>query len=341
MLSPKGPIRAYLLLFTLLPLLLLFSEEAAAADRPRIRISVENYQGHVQTEAVRRFSELLRGRLGDRYEIEFFHSGELYRDRDVLAAMSAGNVEIAVPGTWQIDRFERSVAAFLLPACFGRSADFFHRLADGALGAEINRRMEASLNVVVLGRWLDLGHAHLYFSGLRVTSHQQLQNLRIRVAGGLGNELRIETLGALPVVIPWNDLPFYLQQRRIDGLLTTHETARSGRLWEHGIRYAFEDYQYFGQYVPLMRRTFWNRLTPEDRRSIQEVWESVVEGQRRSALRAQEEARLVLQREGVEVVVPEEQELNQTRELLLRNQDEMARTLGIPPNIVRLLDPAR
>lgn len=337
---PRSTIRICLFLIVL-PVLLGFPGEAVAADKPRIRISVENYPGHVQTVAVRRFSELLEGRLGDRYEIEFFHSGQLFRDRDVLAAMSAGNAEIAVPGTWQIDRFERSVAAFLLPSCFGRSADFVHRLSDGALGAEINRRMEASLNVVVLGRWLDLGHAHLYFSSSRVTSHQQLEGLRIRVAGGLGNELRIETLGALPVVIPWNDLPFYMQQRRIDGLLTSHETARSGRLWEHGIRYAFEDYQYFAQYVPLMRRTFWSRLSTEDRRVIQEVWESVVEGQRQSARRAQEEARLVLQREGIEIVEPGEQELNETRELLLRKQDEMARALGIPPNVVRLLERAR
>ncbi len=340
MLSPKSTLRACLFL-TLLLLLLGSAGEAFAADKPRIRISVENYPGHVQTEAVRRFAEDLDERLGDRYAIEFFHSGELFRDRDVLSAMSAGNAEIAVPGTWQIDRFERSVAAFLLPACFGRSAEFFHRLSDGALGSEINRRMEASLNVVVLGRWLDLGHAHLYFSSRRVTSHRQLEELRIRVAGGLGNELRIEALGGLPVVIPWNDLPFHMQQRRIDGILTTHETAKSGRLWEHGVRYALEDHQYFGQYVPLMRRTFWSRLSPEDRRVIQEVWESGVEGQRQRALRAQQEARLVLQRNGIEIVVPEEQAIEETRDLLLLRQDEMAGTLGIPPNVVRLLERAR
>jgi TRAP-type transport system periplasmic protein len=311
-----------------------------AMEKPRIRISVDNYPGHVQTEAVRHFAEELEARLGDRYSIEFYHSGQLFRDRDVLSAMSAGNAEIAVPGTCQIDRFERSVAAFLLPACFAQSAEVIHALSDGPLGEEINRRMEESLNVVVLGRWLDLGHAHLYFSSRRVTSHREIESLRIRVAGGLGNELRIQTLGGRPVVIPWNDLPFYLQQKRLDGVLTTHETARSGRLWEYGIRYALEDHQYFAQYVPLMRRTFWNRLSSEDRRTIREVWESVVDSQRRAAIRAQEEARLVLERNGIEIVEPEAEDVGAARFQLLLSQEQMAHTLGIPPSVLRLLTSA-
>ncbi|MFP4430154.1 MAG: TRAP transporter substrate-binding protein DctP [Spirochaetaceae bacterium] len=321
-------------------LLLLFAgipEPVAAVEKPRIRISVENYPGHVQTEAVRHFAAELKARLGDRYAIEFYHSGQLFRDRDVLAALSAGNAEIAVPGTWQIDPYERSVAAFLLPACFAQSPEVIHALSDGPLGAEISRRMEESLNVVVLGRWLDLGHAHLFFSGRRVSSHQEIEDLRIRVAGGLGNELRIRTLGALPVSIPWNDLPFYVQQKRLDGVLTTYETARSGRLWEYGIRYAFEDHQYFAQYVPLMRRTFWNRLSSEDRRTIREVWESMVDTQRQAAISAQAEARLVLERNGIEVVEPKAEELEATRLRLLREQDRIAHALGIPPSVLRLL----
>lgn len=343
MLRSKTAFRRARALFLFLPLVLLFvglPEPVAAREKPRIRISVENYPGHVQTEAVRRFAEELEVRLGDRYAIEFYHSGELFRDRDVLSAMSAGNAEIAVPGTWQIDRFERSVAAFLLPACFGRSPEAIHALSDGVFGEEINRRMEESLNVVVLGRWLDLGHAHLYFSDRRVTSHREIENLRIRVAGGLGNELRIQTLGGLPVVIPWNDLPFYLQQKRLDGVLTTHETARSGRLWEYGIHYALEDYQYFAQYVPLMRRTFWNRLSSEDRRTIREVWESVVDTQRQAAIRAQEEARLVLERNGIEIVEPKIEEMEATRLQLLLSQEQMSHTLGIPPSVLRLLTSA-
>lgn len=324
----------------LLLLLIGFPGQTGATDMPRIRISVENSPGHVQTEAVRRFAEELEARLGTRYAIQFYHSGHLFRDRDVLGAMSAGNAEIAVPGTWQIDRFERSVAVFLLPACFGRSAGTIRSLSDGVVGEEISRRMEESLNVVVLGRWLDLGHAHLYFAGRRVTSHRDIENLRIRVAEGLGNELRIATLGAQPVVIPWNDLPFYLRQRRLDGILTTHETARTRRLWEYGIRYAFEDHQYYGQYVPLMRRTFWNRLSPEDRRIIREVWESVVDTQRQAAVRAQEEARLVLERSGIEFFEPDAEAIEGTRRQLLLRQDEMAQTLGISPSIVRLLEGA-
>ena len=326
-------IATFLFLLALIPGL-----PSGAQERPRIRISVENYPGHVQTEAVRRFSEELERVLGDRFDVDFYDSGRLFRDRDVLQALSGGNVEIAVPGTWQIDRYERSVAVFLLPAFFGRSPEFVHRMSDGALGSEINRRMQQSLNAVVLGRWLDLGHAHLYFTNQSVDSHDELRGLRIRVAGGLGNELRIEKLGGEPVIVPWNDLPYFLERRRVDGVLTTHETVRSGELWAYGVDYSLEDYQYFAQYVPLMRRTFWNRLSAEDRSAVMAAWESIVNRQREHAARAQNEARAILQAQGIEIQRATDRDIEDTRRRLLRDQDEMARVLGVPPVVVRLLE---
>ncbi len=311
-----------------------------AQERPLLRISVENYPDHVQTEAVRAFAEALQERLGGQFDVRFYDSGRLFHDRDVLDALSIGHVEVAVPGLWHVDRYERAVAAMMLPHCFGRSPEFIHALSDGALGRDLNRRMEQSLNVVVLGRWLDLGYAHLYFARKAVSDHQDIAGRRVRVAGGFANKLRLESLGAETVTIPWNDLPFYLRQRSVDGVLTTHETFRSGELWEYGLDHALEDFEYFAQYVPVMRRTFWNRLTDDQRHAVTEAWQSIVDDQRREAARAQSEARESLRRHGVTIVRPPDSELEATREYLLQFQTDMAFRLGIPRGVLRLLESA-
>lgn len=315
--------------------LLTVAPHTMLAARTVLRVSVENSADHVQTQAVQEFGEELYRRSDGR--IQLHHSGTLFRDQDVFAALSRGQVDMAVPGTWQVSRFLPEVAVFLLPHFFGRDAEFVHAYSDGALGRQLARQLEVTLDVMVPGRWFDLGPGHLYFQRQGVASHAELAGLTVRVAGGLGNELRIEALGADAVSVAWNELPQRLMGRQIDGILTTHETVRSGALWEYGIDHALEDYQYFPQYVPMIRRGFWERLSASEQRLLREVWEELVDKQREAAARAQVEARAVLLENGVRVHSVEAAQLEQTRERLLRSQDDMARRLGIPPGVMELL----
>ncbi len=308
-----------------------------AQVRPLLRISVENHPGHVQTEAVRLFVARLEKELGDRFNIQFYDSGDLFRDRDVLAALAGGKVEIAVPGTWQLDRFVPSVSTFLLPTFFGRSARFVHALSDGSVGARVADGVEEALPVKVFGRWLDLGPAHLYFTDRQISSHTDMKGLTIRIAGGVANELRMSELGARPITIAWADLPTQLRSGLIDGTLTTHESVRSGELWEYGISVAIEDHEYFPQYVPLIRESLWRRLCAADRASIEEIWDSIVDEQRLAAAEAQRSARQALVEHGVEIREPDESDLERLRRRLILDEPAIAERLGIPSELYQLL----
>ncbi len=311
-----------------------------AAQPVTIRVSSENAEDHVQTRGIQAFAREVERRSDGRITVEVYHSGSLFRDVDVFQALRNGQVEMAVPGTWNISRFEPAVSAFLLPYFFGRSADFIHHHSDGELGRLITERLETALGVVVPGRWFDLGHGHLFFLGRAVTGHDQLDGLTIRVAGGLGNELRVEALGARPISIPWTDLPQRLLNGRIDGVLTAYETVRSGELWRYGVSNALEDSQYFPQYIPLIRRSFWMTLRPEDREIIREAWDAVVDGQRRNARRAATESRRILVSRGIGIYVVGEVELNRVRTELMSHQERFAREMGVPEGILDVMGAA-
>ncbi|MCR4379250.1 MAG: TRAP transporter substrate-binding protein DctP [Rhodospirillales bacterium] len=304
-----------------------------AENLPLLRISTENSAEHVQTRVVQLFADRLAEKLKDSLRVELHHSARLFRDSNVVDAIGEGKVEMAVPGTWQLDRYEPNIGIFLLPMFYGREADVNYELHDGEIGQAINLKIAETLKVKVLGRWIDLGFAHLYGVKHKINRHEDISGMQIRSPGGEANGLRLEALGAIPRIIPWPDLPQALDHGTVDGVLTTHATVVSARLWERGIRYAFEDKEYFPQYVPLMSEKFWTRLSPETQQIISETWESVVDEGRLMAAEAQKEASQTLKDNGVQIVVPSSDELARWREQMISKQPGLIEKMGINPEL--------
>ena len=308
----------------------------AACAQPLLRISTENTAEHFQTAVVADFAERLQARAGERLQVRFFPNARLYRDRDVVAALREGKVEMAVPGTWQLGRFAPGVGLYLLPLFYGQPREVQWRLQDGALGEHIDADIQRGTRARVLGRWIDLGHTQLYFLQHAIHHHEDLAGLRIRIAGGLANAARLRGLGAEPVLVAWPDLPQALTGDEIDGLLTSHVTVASARLWELGVSHAFEDRQYFARYVPLVAASFWQRLPGELQALIADTWEEGVASARATAASAQARARETLQNHDIRIVSPPAAALQRWRQRLLALQPALVEELGIDPALVAL-----
>lgn len=305
-----------------------------AAAQERLRISLDTNATHVRNRNAERFVEELRKRAGNRIQAEIFPSAQLFRDRDIARALRQGSVEMGIPGTWQLDGIEPNTAITALPMFYGVEPEIVHRVLEGPAGQEINRRMEQRLRVKVLGRWFDLGYNHVYSVSRPINRYEDLQGLRIRTPGGSVNAARIRTLGGSPVLIPWPDLPLAMSQGVVDGLITTHESAFTAKLWDSGMRYAFEDRQYFSQYVPMVSMQFWNRLSPELRQAMTDSWNAIVDEERRQAVEAQAAARETLISHGVRMAQPSPEDLAKARRQLMAAQDEIVAEMKIERDIV-------
>ncbi len=305
-------------------------------ERILFRISLENMADHVQARAVRRFAQALDERYRDVLNVEFYDSARLFRDRDVLGALVEGKVEMAVPGTWHVAKFEPGINIFLLPLFYGRSAEENHKVSASAVGRELDRRIENSLGVVVPGKWLDLGHAHLYLLNRRIEAPDDLKHLKIRVAGGLANTLRIEAMGGDSVIVPWPDLPLWLENRKVDGVLTTYETLRSARLWEHGLDFCFEDREYFPMYVPLISERIWRLFPEEMQQKIRLLWDESAEQERRDAVKAQQDAKKEAEKLGMEIFVPKPEQIQAWRRELMTRQQKIMSKVGVDNELYKL-----
>ena len=130
---------------------LAFAHPAAAQTTFKLRASLDTSATHARTVSVADYLKTLQDRSGGRLETELFHSGALFRDRDVAKALRQGAIEMAVPGNWVLTGFVPDADIFDLPCLFGRSLPVNYAVADGKAGQMIDDELKQKLAVVVLG----------------------------------------------------------------------------------------------------------------------------------------------------------------------------------------------
>lgn len=311
---------------------------AALAARPahateQMRIALDTNPTHVRNRNAEAFAVRVRAEI-PRLAPQVFPSAQLFRDRDVPRALRQGGVEMGIAGWWNLDGIAPDAALPSLPMFYGLDPALLHRILDGAAGQQINRKLEERLRVKVLGRWFDLGAQHFYSTGKALNSFADLEGLRIRHPGGSANAARIRTLGANPVLVPWPDVPLALSQRTVDGLVTTHESANTAKLWDAGVRYSFEDFQTFNQYIPMVSQVLWNKLTPAERTTLTRIWEETVDTERAEAAEAQRAARAILLQNNITIVTATPEAATAARGRLMATQDQVVSEIGMDRELV-------
>jgi C4-dicarboxylate-binding protein DctP len=310
----------------------------ATAQTPMLcRVSVENPASHFHARAVGQFAALLAERSKGSLRVEFYDSARLYRDADAVGALAAGQVEIIVPGIWQLDRFVPETAALMLPTTYAQSRQIMRSLVDGPFGDRLSASIGKVLGAVVVGPWLDVGYGQMFSAANPIRTTGELAAKQIRVAGGKANEERIRALGGTAVSISMSDLPSYLERGLLDGVLSTYETIDSAKLDGKGIKSVLEDFEYYPFYVFLAGGQFWNRLTPELRELVVRTWNEILVPARAESILAQAAAKKNLQTRGLVVYQPTDEEQKATRKKLLDAEDAIALRLNIPTETVKLL----
>ncbi len=307
---------------------------APASAQEKLRIALDTNPVHVRNKGVEIFVEELKKRTGNRFAIEVYPSGQLFRDRDVPRALRQDAVEMAVPGTWQLDSAEPNAALQSLPMFYSVDEATVHKVMDGKLGQFLNKKFEERMRVKILGKWMDLGFQNTYSVKKEIKNYDDLKGMKIRYPGGTANAKRISSLGGTPLLVPWPDVPLAMSQGVMDGLLTTFESSVSSKLMDSGMKFGFEDRNQFNQYVPMMRANFFNKQPKEVQQAILESWDIAATQERKNAAAAQLKARETLIKAGLVVVVPKPAEILAARRELMKMQPELVKSIKMDNDVV-------
>lgn len=310
---------------------LLFTGEAFA-EGVKMRVSLDTTATHIRTIQVGRYLEAVKEKSKGSIEPELFHSGQLFRDRDVGKALRQGGTEMAVPGTWVLGGFEPNIEFFSLPALYGQPREVVYKISDGEVGQILNKSLEQKLKAKVIGKWLDLGSSHTYATK-KLEHPDDIKGMKVRTSGGHGQFVRVNFFGGVPNFTAWPDVPLALSQGNFDALISTNESLVSAKLWESGIKYALQDFQFYGQYIPLISESFFNKLTPEQQKIITETWAEMIDKFRDEANAAQDKARDTLAANGVKVTVVDKAVLADARKRMLPTEADIVKELKLDPKL--------
>jgi C4-dicarboxylate-binding protein DctP len=272
-----------------------------------------------------------------RIKPELFPSAQLYADLNVTKALIQGEIEMAAPGVWALTNFIQDADIFQLPALYNQPIEMIHRVTDGRAGAMIDAEVEQKLRSHVLGAWLDNGFSNWFSIHRPLNSLADLKGLKIRNSGGGGQSWRTQFFGGIPNVTPWPNVPMALAQGTFDGLISTDDSTVSATLWESGVRYGFEDHNFFGAYVPMVSNVFWSALPADLQVLMTKVWADNIGSYRAAMGASQARARGTLESHGVKIVDQTAEEAVALRQRMLPEQDQVAANLKINPEIVRLM----
>ena len=310
--------------------------QGTALAQDKMRVSLDTNATHVRNKGTEAFAAELKKHLGGKIAVEIYPSAQLFRDRDIPKALRQNAIEMGIPGTWQLDGIEPNTAIQTLPMFYGVDADTVHKIMDGKLGQFVNKRMEERLKVKILGKWMDLGFQHFYSVSKPINNYNDLKGMKIRFPGGSANAARIKVLGGAPTLIPWPDLPLALSQGVVDAVSTTHESAFTAKLWDSGLKYSFEDFQFFGQYVPMVSLDFWNKQPKDVQNAITAAWDLTVSEQRKNAAAAQIAAREVLIKNNIKMAGPSKAEIVAARKRLMAVQNDLVKEMKIDADAVQI-----
>ncbi len=308
-------------------------QPATAADY-ELEISLETAPSHIRNVIVVELAEKIEAAAGGRLDIKIFHGSAKYKGRDEPVALGQNALDMGVVGNWYLSGVVSDFNITGLPMFYGKSREEQYKVWDGEVGRALNRKLEEKLGVKVLGRWIDLGFGSMFFTEIPVTTHADLVGLKMRAPGGAVNLARFKAFGATAISIPYAELAQALQRGTVDGMLSTHESVRAAKMWDAGVRYAYDDYQAFYQYVPMMSAKAWNKLPEDIQRIITETWDANVDTARERAAERQASAVVEEAVNGIKLVKGSEEDLVAMRKKLMREQDALAEELRVDPALV-------
>ena len=314
------------------------ARRARSAEPLRLRCSLDTGPTHGRNISIADYLKKVEAASDGQIKTELFSSGALFHDLDVAKALIQGQVEMACPGSWTITGFVPDCDMFQLPILYGQSLDVVHKVTDGSAGQIIDGEILQRLRSHVLGPWLDLGYQHWYSTTRPLNGLADLKGMKIRNSGGAGQAWRARFVGAIPNTTAWPNVPLALSQGTFDGLVSSNESVASAQLWESGLRYALEDRQFVGVYIPMVSTAFWNKLTPALQAMMTKLWDDNIPTYRANMAAAQIRARAAMEAHGMKLVDPSPDQIAAERKKMLPETDELAKQIKLSPEIVKAVD---
>lgn len=212
-------------------------------------------------------------------EVQLFPNHQLGDERQMLEGMRFGTVDAGIITNAVIAQVEPAFSVNDLPFLFSSEAQA-HKVLDGAVGAELAKRLAAK-GVVVLG-FMEGGFRNMINNKRPVSTPADVKGVKYRV---MQNPVYIDmftSLGGSAVPMAWGETFTAVQQGTIDGLEIPLAVIDASKYYEVTKFLSLTNHTYSMIGLLIGKRTL-DRLTPEQRAAVAAAAHSATAIQRQVA----------------------------------------------------------
>lgn len=273
---------------------LLLAGTAGAAENWRAW-NIHN-DGHPNTAAMDRFSELVTEKTGGEVNLQVFHGGVLGSQPDALEQVRLGAIEVGNFNLGPIGPVVKEANLVSLPFIF-KSVPHMFRVLEGEAGQTIADAMAAA-DLLPLA-WVDAG-ARSFYSQKPINSPADVEGLKIRV---MNNDLytsMIAAMGGNPSPMAFSEVQQALKTGVVDGAENNFPSFKNVGHYEVTTHYSLSEHLIIPECICVNTGKF-NALSTELQDAVRSAAEEAALYQRELWAVQSEQARKDVEAAGIKV----------------------------------------
>lgn len=279
----------------------LSSSAPAFAQKAIIKLGWTTADGAQDPYAVgaRAFKSAVERETRGTVEVQLFPNRQLGDERPMLEGMRFGTVDAGIITNAVIAQIEPSFQVNDLPFLFANQAQA-HRVLDGAVGAELAKRLSAK-GIQVLG-FMEGGFRNMINNKRPVNTPADVQGVKYRV---MQNPMFIDmfnSLGGAAVPMAWGETFTAVQQGTIDGLEIPIAVIEANKYYEVTKFLSLTNHTYSMIGLVISKRAM-DKLNPEQRAAVLSASKSATAIQRQVAAADANSTLKTLEKQGMKINV--------------------------------------
>lgn len=258
-------------------------------------------QTHPVHKGILKFQEALSKKSDGTVQIKIFPDGQLGSEREVVELLQIGSIAITKVSAATMSNFVPEYSVLGIPYLFRDKAHQFDVL-ESSIGKSI---LEKGSKFYLRGLcYYDAGSRSFYTSNKAIRTPEDLKGLKIRVMNNQMSINMVNAMGGSATPMAFGELYTAIQQGVVDGAENNPPSFVSSNHYEVSKYYTLDQHSSVPD-VLLISTKFWNKLTDQEKKWVQEAANESAEAQKIFWNESVEASLEIAIKAGVEIIIPD------------------------------------
>lgn len=244
------------------------------------------------------FGDEIFKRTNGRYKLQYFPSGALGGEREMLEAVQLGTQDMIITSTGPVGNFVPETRIVDIPYLF-RDYDHARKVLDGPIGQEILTKFPAKGLVAI--SWMENGFRHITNSKRAVKSPDDVKGLKIRTMENKVHMEAFKAMGALPTPMNMNEVFTALQTGTVDGQENPIPVILANKLYTVQ-KYLTLDSHVYSPAILIINKGLWDKISDADKAAFKEAAKIALVANRKKVNDDEANGLDVMRKAGTEIV---------------------------------------